>query len=234
FDPHLRLPPPIYQPLTPKARSPTAMESAVWSPIRRIALLPPSRTTDYSRNLHPLLPFPKRPASHKARCFLTFESGRGVPPRPLAGANLCSSPFAPTLSRFTSVSSSHAVSGSGGGGDGVDGGSGGGGGDGGSSGGETVAKPVAGDLEDVPALGADVIVLHVGGMSCGGCAASVKRILESQPQVSSAIVNLEKEMAFIWTVPEAKVVQDWQQELGEKLAKHLTTCGFKSNLQGNF
>lgn len=55
-----------------------------------------------------------------------------------------------------------------------------------------------------------------------------------QPQVSSAIVNLEKEMAFIWTVPEAKVVQDWQQELGEKLAKHLTTCGFKSNLQGNF
>lgn len=60
------------------------------------------------------------------------------------------------------MSSSHAVSGSGGGGDGVDGGSGGGGGDGGSSGGETVAKPVAGDLEDVPALGADVIVLHVG------------------------------------------------------------------------
>ncbi|RRT59540.1 hypothetical protein BHE74_00014594 [Ensete ventricosum] len=168
------------------------MESALRSPIPRVALRPPSRTTDYSRNLHPLLPFPKHPASHKARCFRSFESVRGVPARPFAGANLCSSSFAPTLSRFTSVSSSHAVSGSGGGGDGVDGGSGGGGGDGGSSGGETVAKPVAGDLEDVPALGADVIVLHIGGMSCGGCAASVKRILESQVRITLSMKRSDR------------------------------------------
>lgn len=54
-----------------------------------------------------------------------------------------------------------------------------------------------------------------------------------QPQVYSAIVNLEKETAFIWVVPEVKVTEDWQQELGQQLAKHLTTCGFESNIQGN-
>lgn len=68
-------------------------------------------------------------------------------------------------------------------------------------------------------------------MSCGGCAASVKRILESQPQVSSASVNLATETAVVWAVPEAKAVEKWQHCLGEKLANHLTTCGFKSSLR---
>ncbi|ONK65311.1 uncharacterized protein A4U43_C07F35820 [Asparagus officinalis] len=72
------------------------------------------------------------------------------------------------------------------------------------------------------------------GMSCDGCAASVKRILESQPQVSAATVSFEKETAVVWVVPEVKVANDWQKELGEKLANHLTTCGFKSGLQGDF
>ncbi|XP_020257411.1 copper-transporting ATPase PAA1, chloroplastic-like isoform X1 [Asparagus officinalis] len=68
-------------------------------------------------------------------------------------------------------------------------------------------------------------------MSCDGCAASVKRILESQPQVSAATVSFEKETAVVCVVPEVKVANDWQKELGEKLANHLTTCGFKSGLQ---
>lgn len=77
----------------------------------------------------------------------------------------------------------------------------------------------------------DVIILSVSGMACGGCATSVKRILESQPQVSLADVSFEKETALIWVNPEAKNTQNWQQELGELLANHLTTCGFKSDLR---
>nr|GME13753.1 copper-transporting ATPase PAA1, chloroplastic [Ipomoea batatas] len=69
------------------------------------------------------------------------------------------------------------------------------------------------------------------GMTCGGCAASVKRILESQPRVSSASVNLTTETAVVWPVSEAKVVPNWQQQLGEELAKHLTSCGFKANVR---
>jgi len=36
----------------------------------------------------------------------------------------------------------------------------------------------------------------------------------------------------VWTTPEAKATKDWQKQLGEKLANHLTTCGFHSHLQG--
>ncbi|KAF8020789.1 hypothetical protein BT93_G1268 [Corymbia citriodora subsp. variegata] len=43
-------------------------------------------------------------------------------------------------------------------------------------------------------------------MTCGGCAASVKRILENQPQVSAASVNLTTETAIVWPVSEAKAV----------------------------
>eukprot|EP00268_Persea_americana_P033509 TRINITY_DN3317_c0_g1_i1.p1 TRINITY_DN3317_c0_g1~~TRINITY_DN3317_c0_g1_i1.p1 ORF type:complete len:169 (-),score=37.01 TRINITY_DN3317_c0_g1_i1:444-950(-) len=76
------------------------------------------------------------------------------------------------------------------------------------------------------------IVLNVEGMICGGCTASVKRILESQPQVSSASVNLETSSAVVLPMPEVMVTENWQQNLGEMLANHLTNCGFKSSLQG--
>ncbi|KAK4491215.1 hypothetical protein RD792_001948 [Penstemon davidsonii] len=84
---------------------------------------------------------------------------------------------------------------------------------------------------DAAPLSSDVIILDVEGMTCGGCSASVKRILESQPQVSSADVNLTTGTAIIWPVSEAKVAPNWQKDLGEVLAKHLTTCGFSSNLR---
>ncbi|KAI4342086.1 hypothetical protein MLD38_026744 [Melastoma candidum] len=107
------------------------------------------------------------------------------------------------------------------------GGSGGGGGGDGEDARGTVDS-AAGDT----AVSSEVIILDVGGMSCGGCAASVKRILESQPQVSTASVNLTTETAVIWPKSEAKTVPNWQKELGDALAKHLTSCGFKSNLRG--
>ncbi|KAL6513889.1 copper-transporting ATPase PAA1 [Orobanche hederae] len=70
-----------------------------------------------------------------------------------------------------------------------------------------------------------------GGMTCGGCTSSVKRILESQPQVSFASVNLTTETAIVWPVSEAKVASNWQKEVEEALVKHLTSCGFTSNLR---
>ncbi|VAI73721.1 hypothetical protein VPH35_122706 [Triticum aestivum] len=132
---------------------------------------------------------------------------------------------------FASVSASPLAStGPPGGGCGRGNGDGGGGGDGGGDGwkrprasqGTAVAEEAAG-------LEADTIILDVGGMSCGGCAASVKRILENEPQVVSATVNLATEMAVVWAVPEDRAVQDWKLQLGEKLASQLTTCGYKSS-----
>lgn len=131
------------------------------------------------------------------------------------------------------ISSSAALSGASGGGDGVGGGGRGGGrGGGGSNGEERGIEVLAGDSGEVTSSRSDVIILDVGGMSCGGCAASVKRILESQPQVSAASVNLATETAIVWAVPaEIKATENWKQHLGEELADRLTTSGFKSKLR---
>ncbi|WJX26326.1 Polyamine N-acetyltransferase 1, variant 3 [Trifolium repens] len=80
----------------------------------------------------------------------------------------------------------------------------------------------------------DAIVLNVRGMMCEGCASSVKKILETQPQVLSATVNLTSETALVSVsplLPEEKTSPNWQKELGETLAHHLTTCGFTSALR---
>lgn len=130
------------------------------------------------------------------------------------------------------VSGSAASFASGGGGVGGGSGGGGDGGGDGSEGGNSKVGGVYGAANDVSALSPDVILLDVRGMTCGGCAASVKRILESQPQVASASVNLATETAIVWPASEAKVVPNWQKEVGEILAKQLTTCGFESNFRG--
>ncbi|KAL4580899.1 hypothetical protein LXL04_017105 [Taraxacum kok-saghyz] len=128
----------------------------------------------------------------------------------------------------SSAGSFASLSGGGGiGGGGISEGGGGGGGGGGDGGEVKVAIGVT----DASAVSSDVIILDVGGMTCGGCAASVKRILESQPMVSSASVNLTTETAIVWPKSEAKGSPNWQKVLGEELAKHLTTCGFTSNLR---
>ncbi|GAQ77948.1 Cation transport ATPase [Klebsormidium nitens] len=76
----------------------------------------------------------------------------------------------------------------------------------------------------------EVVVLDVGGMSCGGCASAVKRILESQPEVSSATVNLATETALIQLEPSAE--SDGKKEkVAEQLAAQLTKAGFKSTLR---
>lgn len=142
-------------------------------------------------------------------------------------------PPVPSGLRCSSNYTASFTSGGGGSDDGgLGGGKGGGGGDGGFDGRAVKANSVAVGAEEVSATSPDVIILDVGGMTCGGCAASVKRILENQPQVSSASVNLTTETAVVWPVSEAMASPNWQQQLGETLAKHLTSCGFKSNLRG--
>lgn len=72
------------------------------------------------------------------------------------------------------------------------------------------------------------------GMSCGGCSASVKRILEAQPQVKEATVDLATESAVVQIATEPVAASGWEavkRQLGESLAKHLTSCGFKSSLK---
>ncbi|PKA58045.1 Copper-transporting ATPase PAA1, chloroplastic [Apostasia shenzhenica] len=124
------------------------------------------------------------------------------------------------------------LSASGGGGGGSDFGRRLGGGGGGSGDRGCRVESLAVEAEEGSSAGADIIILDVGGMSCGGCAASVKRILESQPQVSSANVNLATETAVIWAVPEDVAMHNWQKKLGERLASQLTICGFKSTVRG--
>ncbi|KAL9661067.1 hypothetical protein QQ045_025886 [Rhodiola kirilowii] len=121
----------------------------------------------------------------------------------------------------------------GGGGGGIEGCSfGGGDGDGGSDS-EVINTAAAVEIaDDISDPAADFIVLHVTGMTCGGCASSVKRILESQPKVSSANVDLAAETATIWPIVDAKEEPEWWKQLGQELATHLTNCGFQSNIRG--
>ncbi|GMH03004.1 hypothetical protein Nepgr_004843 [Nepenthes gracilis] len=138
----------------------------------------------------------------------------------------------PVRPRLAHVSSSVTDSVGAGGGVGGENGVGGGSGSGdGSEGGNAAAAAVSGAPDNVSALSSDVVVLDVRGMTCEGCAASVKRILESQLQVSSATVNLTTGTAIVDPASELKAASNWQQQLGEMLAKHLTSCGYKSNLQ---
>ncbi|PNY17962.1 copper-transporting ATPase chloroplastic-like [Trifolium pratense] len=145
--------------------------------------------------------------------------------------------LSPTSCRTRCVSSSAASFGSSaGGGNGGAGVGNGGGGGGGGSGGESgdVRINLVGDVaQELSSLSPDVIILDVSGMVCGGCAASVKRILESQPQVSSASVNLTTETVIVWPVSEAKTAPNWQKQLGKTLAEHLTSCGFNSCLRAS-
>ncbi|KAI4299093.1 hypothetical protein L6164_032584 [Bauhinia variegata] len=138
----------------------------------------------------------------------------GIPrPEPFSSLTTFCTAVYPVRCRLQCVSSS-AASFASGGGDGQD------------------SKLVAEGAEELRTLPTDVIILDVRGMMCGGCADNVKRILENKPQVSSANVNLTAETAIVWPISEAKAEPNWQKQLGEALAEHLTNCGFESSPRG--
>ncbi|CAI0448458.1 unnamed protein product [Linum tenue] len=184
-----------------------------------------------TRKYHSLLsarlvnrPFGTIPAQYGAAAFLSAAAH----PRNLRTLSSVLPLLRQRLQSGPISAASFATSGGGGSGEGGDAGGGGGGG-GGSDGGDVKSSLVGAGPEEGSVLSSDVIILDVGGMTCGGCAASVKRILENQPQVSSASVNLTTETAIVWPISEAKVIPNWQKQLGEALSKHLTSCGFTSN-----
>lgn len=80
------------------------------------------------------------------------------------------------------------------------------------------------------------VVLDVGGMSCGGCAASVKRVIESFEEVELANVNLSTETALVELQLQGdetedggdRALQSFERTLEEKLCK----SGFESKVRG--
>lgn len=130
------------------------------------------------------------------------------------------------------------AAGAGGGGHGVGGGFGGGGGGHGGGDGSVArgngAQTLGPESDDIPLATSveDVIFLDVGGMSCGGCTSSVKKILESQPHVIHASVNLATESAVVKVSLGSELIPgNTKRDVGEALAKHLSSCGFKSSVR---
>ncbi|KAI9103656.1 hypothetical protein K1719_023279 [Acacia pycnantha] len=67
---------------------------------------------------------------------------------------------------------------------------------------------------ELSSLSPEIVVLNVEGMMCKGCANSVKKLLESRPQVSSASVNLTGKIETVWPAPEAKTESNWHNKFG--------------------
>ena len=91
------------------------------------------------------------------------------------------------------------------------------------------------NVTSAPSPNVLILVVKLVSVSQHCYCSSCKLILlpsYEQPQVSSASVNLETSSAVVLPMPEVMVTENWQQNLGEMLANHLTNCGFKSSLQG--
>ncbi|KAG0615219.1 hypothetical protein M758_5G024200 [Ceratodon purpureus] len=87
-----------------------------------------------------------------------------------------------------------------------------------------VERVEVGVEEDAQAR-ADVVLLDVEGMMCGGCVARVRGLLTAQEFVETAAVNMLTETAAIrFRATAGRSVES----LGEEVAAHLTTCGFPS------
>ncbi len=83
-----------------------------------------------------------------------------------------------------------------------------------------------------------LIKTHFAGMKCGGCVGHVKKILESQPDVMQATVNLATETALVHVlVPKVRMngkADDFiglVKALGEKLSLvRLDMKGFRGSM----
>ncbi len=113
-------------------------------------------------------------------------------------------------------------------------GGGGSGDSGGGSGGEALPSSASGlaptrsddaSTEGVStAPGEQVLLLDVGGMMCAGCAGRVRRLLEDQPGVAFASVNLATETAIVR-------VADVAGPAGERLAAAVASAGFECRVR---
>ena len=118
---------------------------------------------------------------------------------------------------------------------------GGGGGDDGGSFGANGGKPTYGVVEKSGnGVLEEVVMLDVHGMHCGGCAASVRKILEGDQDVRSASVNLANESAVVRINLEVEkldnsefedAVREAAKSVGNKLAELVTAAGFPTSLR---
>ncbi len=67
------------------------------------------------------------------------------------------------------------------------------------------------------------VVLKIQGMHCGGCAQSIKRLLEREPGVESAEVSFE--------AGEARVRFDPSRVAAERLVSVLEPPGYQAKIQ---
>jgi Cu2+-exporting ATPase len=109
------------------------------------------------------------------------------------------------------------------------------GGGGGGSGGEALprlasslapsrSEEASGADGAVPAPAEDVLLLDVGGMMCASCAGRVRRLLEEQPGVAFASVNLATETAIVRVAAEGAT--DALAAAATRLSAAVTTAGF--------
>ncbi|KAI9095717.1 hypothetical protein K1719_026277 [Acacia pycnantha] len=76
---------------------------------------------------------------------------------------------------------------------------------------------------ELSSLSPEIVVLNVEGMMCKGCANSVKKLLESRPQLSSASVNLTGKIETVWPAPEAKTESNWHNKFGAFKGRKIAT-----------
>ena len=104
-------------------------------------------------------------------------------------------------------------------------------GGGGGSGGEALPRATASGLapsrsEDAggdATMPEDVLLLDVGGMMCASCAGRVRRLLEEQPDVAFASVNLATETAVVRVLVGTR---DALATAGQRLAAAVVAAGF--------
>ena len=143
-----------------------------------------------------------------------------------------------TMGSFAFTGRARALSGNGGS---AGGGINDGGGDGDGSFGSHDGKPsFASASTGGDGILEEVVMLDVHGMHCGGCAASVRKLLEGDDDVRTASVNLANESAVVrinLAINELNggefedAVKEAAKNVGTKLAELVTAAGFPTSLR---
>ncbi|RWW72653.1 hypothetical protein BHE74_00019524 [Ensete ventricosum] len=87
-----------------------------------------------------------------------------------------------------------------------------------------IGAATSGEPQQEEQLKNSSVLLEVGGMMCGACAARVRSILSADDRVDSAAVNMLTETAAVRLGPST----DEPERVAEELAERLAQCGFPS------
>eukprot|EP00959_Pyramimonas_sp_CCMP1952_P005782 121067-Pyramimonas_sp.AAC.1 len=68
-----------------------------------------------------------------------------------------------------------------------------------------------------------MVLLDVTGMKCAGCSGAVQRVLDAQPDLASASVNLLTNSAAVWVDRQGAESTD---AIAQKMAQIITDKGF--------